>query len=88
MKDEVTAFQLGSSTVITLPKELGIRPGQKLKIKRGGKHLILKQKKITEHEVRKLLNSLKVNIHLKSDITPEDLNAELDRRYEEMLPRR
>lgn len=86
MTDEVTAFQLGSSTVITLPKQLGIRPGQKLQIKRTKRQVVLKEKKITEEDVRKLLNSLKVDLHLKPDVTPEELNAELDRRYEEMLP--
>lgn len=86
MKDEVTAFQLGSSTVITLPKQLGIRPGQKLQIKRDKKQVVLKEKKMTEKEVRKLLDNLKVDLHLKPNVTPEELNAELDRRYEEMLP--
>lgn len=33
MADIVSAFQLGTSTVITLPKKLGIKPGQKLEIK-------------------------------------------------------
>ncbi len=43
MTDVVSAFQLGSSTVITLPKKLGIKPGQKLGIKKSknGANLIL-----------------------------------------------
>lgn len=86
MKDEVTAFQLGYSTVITLPKELGIKPGQKLKIKKGRKQLILKEKKMTAVKTRKLLNSLRVNLHLKRDVTPEQLNEAYDKSYEEMLP--
>lgn len=32
MNGEVTAFQLGTSTVITIPKSMGIKPGQKLQI--------------------------------------------------------
>jgi len=86
MKDEVTAFQLGSSTVVTLPKEFGIKPGQRLKIKKDKKQIILKEGKMTEHEIRKLLDSLRVDLHLKPDLTPEEINEELDRRYEEMLP--
>lgn len=86
MKDEVTAFQLGSSTVITLPKELGIRPGQKLKIRKEKRGVLLKNRKMSESEVRKLLDSLKVDLHLKKGLTPEEINQELDRRYEDMLP--
>lgn len=86
MQDEVTAFQLGSSTVITLPKELGIRPGQKLKIRREKRGVLLKNRKLSELEVRKLLDSLSVDLHLKKDLTPEEMNEELDRRYEDMLP--
>lgn len=42
MKDEVTAFQLGTSTVVTIPKGMGIRPGQKLKIKKSKNGTTLK----------------------------------------------
>ena len=42
IKDEVTAFQLGSSTVVTIPKSMGIRPGQKLKIKKSKNGATLK----------------------------------------------
>lgn len=46
MADIVTAFQLGTSTVITLPKKLGIKPGQKLAYKktRNGTDLHLEKK--------------------------------------------
>ena len=92
MKDEVTAFQLGSSTVITLPKELGIRPGQKMKVKKKKGEIVLKRKKENrEEEIRKFVRSLAVGLRLKVDLTPEEIKKELDRRYEEryekMLPR-
>ena len=45
MKDEVTAFQLGSSTVVTIPKGMGIRPGQKLGIKKSKNGVTLKLNK-------------------------------------------
>ncbi len=47
MTDIVSAFQLGTSTVVTLPKKLGIKPGQKLEIKktRNGATLKLEKKK-------------------------------------------
>lgn len=87
MKDEVTAFQLGSSTVITLPKELGIKPGQKMKVKKDKGKIILKQKKETrEEEIRKFVRSLAVGLRLKPDLTSKEIKEELDRRYEEMLP--
>lgn len=87
MKDEVTAFQLGSSTVVTLPKGLGIKPGQKLTIKKHKKDIVLRDKKMTEEEIKKLVRRLAGGLRLKPDLTPEEINAELDRRYEEMLPR-
>lgn len=42
MADFVSAFQLGTSTVVTLPKKLGIKPGQKLEIKKSRNGAILK----------------------------------------------
>ncbi len=44
MTDIVSAFQLGSSTVVTLPKKLGIKPGQKLEIKKTKKGVRLEKK--------------------------------------------
>lgn len=89
MKNEVTAFQLGTSTVITMPKKLGIRPGQRLKIRKSKDKIILKaQKKMTDEEISKLVKSLSGGLNLKKDLTPEEINKELDRRYEDMLPGR
>ena len=79
MRDEVTAFQLGSSTVVTIPKHLGIKPGQKLMIKKDKKGILLKDKKMTEAEVRKLVRSLAGGLRLKPDLTAE----QLDDLYEE-----
>lgn len=45
MTQVVQAFQLGSSTVVTLPKKLGIKPGQKLEIKKSKNGLTLKLNK-------------------------------------------
>ena len=51
MAGTVHAFQLGSSTVVTLPKKLGIRPGQELKIEKSKDKIILKpHKKMTKEE--------------------------------------
>ena len=86
MSQTVQAFQLGTSTVVTLPKKLGIKPGQKLKVEKSGQKIVFKKEQMTEHEIRKLLDSLKTDLHLKKDLTPEEINEELDRRYEEMLP--
>lgn len=75
----VQTFQLGFSTVVTLPKGVGIKPGQKLQIEKEGKKIILKEKKLSEEEVKKLVKGL--SGHLKLD---RHLNAdELDRLYEE-----
>lgn len=45
MTQIVSVFQLGSSTVVTLPKNLGIKPGQKLEVKKSKKGAILKLEK-------------------------------------------
>lgn len=45
MADFVSAFQLGTSTVVTLPKKLGIKPGQKLEVKKAKNGLTLKLNK-------------------------------------------
>lgn len=88
IKDEVTAFQLGSSTVITLPKSLGIKPGQKLKYKKDKNKVVFQKKHLSRvEEVRRFVESLAGGLNLKEDLTPEEMNEELDRRYEEMLPR-
>lgn len=42
MTEIVQVFQLGSSTVVTLPKKLGIKPGTKLEIKKSKNGAILK----------------------------------------------
>ncbi len=84
MKDEVTAFQLGSSTVITLPKELGIRPGQKLKFKKDKNKVVLQKKHLSrEEEIRRLVRRLSGGTRLKPNLTPKEIKKELDRRYEE-----
>lgn len=89
MSQFVHAFQLGSSTVVTLPKKLGIRPGQRLKIRKSKDKIILKQaKKMTDEEISKLVKSLSGGLNLKKDLTPKEINIELDRRYEDMLPGR
>ena len=89
MTQIVSAFQLGSSTVVTLPKKLGIKPGQRLKIRKSKDKIILKtQKKMSDEEIKKLVESLSGGLNLKKDLTPEEISKELDRRYEDMLPGR
>lgn len=88
MINTVSAFQLGSSTVITLPKNLGIKPGEKFQIEKSGKNITLKHKKMTEDEVHELVESLSGGLDLTYHPTPEELNEALDERYEEMLPGR
>lgn len=45
MTQVVSTFQLGSSTVVTLPKSLGIKPGTKLEIKKSKNGATLKMEK-------------------------------------------
>lgn len=82
----VQTFQLGSSTVVTLPKELGIGPGQKLKVEKKGQKIVLKNKKLSDKEVEKLVRSLSGKLELKYHPTPQEFNKMLDKEYEKMLP--
>lgn len=86
MNGTVQAFQLGSSTVVTLPKKLGIKPGDKFRIEQSDKKITLEKEKMTKEEIVKLVKKLAGGARLKPDLTPEEINQELDRRYEEMLP--
>lgn len=88
MNQTVQVFQLGSSTVVTLPKALGMKPGQKLRVEKSGKKIVLKPEKMDKDAIFKLVDRLAGGLKLKKDLTPEQMNKELDRRYEDMLPGR
>ncbi|MBI3290436.1 AbrB/MazE/SpoVT family DNA-binding domain-containing protein [Candidatus Microgenomates bacterium] len=89
MIQTVTAFQLGTSTVVTLPKKLGIKPGQSLKIRKSRGEIVIKpKKKMTKEEIYKFVKSLSGGLNLKYHPTPDEINKALDEQYEEMLPRR
>lgn len=79
-------FQLGFSTVVTLPKKLGIQPGKTLKFtqKRGGFNV--KEEKMTEQEVDKLIKRLSGKMLLDRHLNPDELNKALDEEYDKMLP--
>lgn len=91
MNGTVQAFQLGSSTVITLPKKLGIKPGNKFSVKKSGRKLILQPEKMTREEIHKLVKKLSGGLKLDKHLTPEEMNKILDEEYEDhkiMLPGR
>lgn len=83
--ETVQAFQLGSSTVITLPKTLGIHPGQKFSLKKTNKKIVLKEEKLTEIEVEKLVKRLSGGLNFKYHPNPEELNKIFDEEYEDLL---
>ena len=79
----MTTFTLGSSTVVTLPKKLGIHPGQKIRAKKHGSSITLTPtkdidtKKQLEKDLKlidKLAGSSKVTTHL----TPDEMNRQYD----------
>lgn len=82
----VQTFQLGSSTVVTLPKGLGVQPGRKMSVTKKGKQLILKEEKLNEKEVEKLVKKLSGALELDYHPTPEELNKALDEEYGKLLP--
>ena len=79
MAQIVQAFQLGTSTVVTLPKGLGIKPGQKLQIKKDKQKIVLKMEKGRKSDVvEKLAGKLRLDRHL----NPDELNKLFDKSYE------
>lgn len=81
MNQTVQAFQLGSSTVVTIPKKFGIKPGQSLQMEKTGKKIIMKQKKMTQEQVHKLIESLAGGLNLKKDLTAEQLDDLYEKSY-------
>lgn len=61
MTQIVQTFRLGTSTVVTLPKKLGIKPGQKLEIKKtkGGVSLKIDKNKNLLGALEKLREAFK-----------------------------
>lgn len=91
MNQTVSVFQLGSSTVVTLPKKFGFKPGQRLKVEKSGQKVVLKPQKMSEKEIERLVESLSGGLNLKKDLTPDEINRILDEEYEDhkiMLPGR
>ena len=82
----VHTFQLGSSTVVTLPKGLGVGPGKKLKVEKKGGNILFKEKELSDKEIKKLVRSLSGALKLKYHPTSEEFNRILDEEYEKMLP--
>lgn len=79
MSQTIQAFQLGTSTVITLPKKLGIKPGQKLEITKDKQKIVLKINASKKSDVvDQLAGKLKLDAHL----SPEALNKLFDESYE------
>lgn len=83
MTEFVQTFQLGSSTVVTLPKKLGIRPGSKFSVKKSGKKVILQPEKMTREAIHKLVTRLSGGLKLDKHPTPEEINKILDKEYED-----
>lgn len=80
MADVVSVFQLGSSTVVTLPKKLGFKPGQKLKIRKFKKEVILEAEEVSPADkILKLAGGMDFKKAFGKSPSPE----ELDKIYEE-----
>lgn len=78
----VQTFQLGSSTVVTLPKGLGIGPGEKLKVEKQRQKIVLKKRKLAEAEVEKLVKKLSGHLKLERHLNAEELDRLYEKSYE------
>lgn len=85
MMNTVSAFQLGSSTVITLPKYLGIKPGQKMKIKKIGKEIILEEENDPVKKVMTLSGGMNFKKAFGKSFTSGELNKLYDKQYKKVL---
>ena len=82
---DVTAFRLGKSTVVTIPKAFGIEPGRKLKIiKQAGKIVLEKKKNDIEKKIS-MVQRLSGSFESKKLATPADIQKIIDQSYEEEL---
>lgn len=89
MSDTVSAFQLGSSVVVTLPKKMGIKPGQKMKVKKIGNRIILKEEKNDPVSlVASLAGGMNFKVAFGRSFTPSELKKLYDGQYKKVLPRR
>ena len=89
----VTTFKLGNSTVVTLPKSLGIDPGTKMKTRKLHKKIIMEPEKENTAKkialVRKLAGGIRIPASLQKELTPEKLNKRYEKEvYGKLLPRR
>lgn len=64
MEHIVTVFKLGSSTVVTLPKILNLRSGQKLGLKKEKKRIVLIEKRLDAAKIaREHAGNLSLKYH-------------------------
>lgn len=82
MNQLVRTFKLGNSTVVTLPKKLGIRPGQHLRIKKYKEKIELSPAGGNKSDV---VNKLAGKLRLKHHSTPDEINKIIDEQYEDVL---
>lgn len=89
MEQTIQAFTLGKSTVVTIPKSLGVKPGTKMKIQKKGKIIVLKPEKKEDAAaiVQKLAGGMNFKKVFGKSLTPEDINKLIDEQYEHVLPR-
>lgn len=74
-------FTLGTSTVITLPKKLGITPHQKVRATKKGLTVILKpvsSKKDQKMRDVQLVEKLSGGLNFSSQLTPSEMNKIYD----------
>lgn len=70
-----TTFTLGTSTVITLPSQLGIAEGIKAKIKKIPKGLIIT---LDQADIESVVERLAGGINVSSNLSPRQMNQIYD----------
>lgn len=90
MEQLVQTFTLGRSTVVTLPKSIGVKPGTKMKVRKRGEEIVLKPAKKEDAAtiVRRLAGGMDFKKVFGKNLTPDELNKLFDEQYKNVLPRR
>lgn len=87
MSNIVQSFNLGRSTVVTLPKVLGIKAGQKFTVQKQKDKVVLKlvKKEDPADIIERLAGGMNLKEAFGKDLSPDELNKLFDEQYEEML---
>lgn len=87
MSNIVHSFKLGRSVVVTIPKSLGIKAGEKFAVQKQKGKVVLKpvEKESPVEIIERLAGGMNLKEAFGKDLSPDELNQLFDEQYKEML---